>query len=276
MSDDELDIAEVDIDELVAERMTTLAVLILPSAAERVIVAAAAKAPLGELTKIIEGDEELSASVARLTSSPAFTRQVGEKVSLPYAILRLGRDGVRCVCLTASLARVALRAGPLQALRRRVWRECLASALACQATGMARGLSPDDAYLVGLLHDFGKIVALLAVESDHAQDACTGEETFWVEVMERHHCDAGWIMTDLWRLPDSVQSITARHHLPADGEPLHEVVQLVDVVVERAARQGWQITAEEIGAIAGVRSEDEAMALRIGLARHPYFLASIG
>ena len=275
VSDDELDISEVDIDEVVAERMTTLSMVVLPSTVEQVVAATAARVPLGELTKIVESDAELVASILRLASSPAFTGAAGEKVSLPYAIIRLGREGVRSVCLTASLAKVALSDGPLLVLRRRVWRECLASALTCQAAAQVRGLSSDDAYLAGLLHDFGKIAALTAVEVDHAHVPGLDDEAFWADVMERHHCDVGWIMTDRWLLPDAVQSVTARHHLPSDGDPLHEVVQLVDAVVARAAKQGWQITADEIATMEGVRSQDEAMAMRIGLARHPYFLTAI-
>ncbi|MBI1949663.1 MAG: HDOD domain-containing protein [Deltaproteobacteria bacterium] len=275
LTDDELHVLDVDVDALVAERMISHATVQLPSTAERVVAAAAARAPLGELTKIVESDAELAASILRLASSPAFTGTAGERISLPYAVIRLGREGVRSVCLTASLAKVALVDGPLHALRRRVWRECLASALTCQAAAQARGLNVDDAYLAGLLHDIGKIAALLAIEADHPHITGPSDEAFWLEVVERHHCDAGWIMTDRWLLPEAVQAVTARHHLPSDGEPLHEVVQLVDAVVARAAQQGWQITAEEIAAMEGVRSHDEAMAMRIGLARHPYFFTAI-
>jgi len=157
-----------------------------------------------------------------------------------------------------------------------VWRECLASALTCHALAQVRALPADDAYLGGLLHDVGKVAALLAVEVDHPHITGPSDEAFWLEVVERHHCDAGWIMTDRWLLSDAVQSVTARHHLPSGGDPLHEVVQVVDEAVARARRQGWQVTAEDIGAIPGVRSQDEAMAMRIGLARHPYFLEAIG
>lgn len=273
---DDVDIADVDIDALLAARMAAQETVRLPSTVERLVAAVAARAPLGELTKILEGDADLAASIVRLASSPAFTGTLGERISLPYAVMRLGREGVRSVCLTASLARVALVPGPLQGLRRRVWRECLASALTCHALAQVRGLSADDAYLGGLLHDVGKIAALLAVEADHPHITGPSDEAFWLEVVERHHCDAGWIMTDRWLLSDAVQAVTARHHLPSGGDPLHEVVQIVDEAVARARRQGWQVTADDIASIYGVRSQDEAMAMRIGLARHPYFLASIG
>lgn len=275
MSDDELT-ADPDVDDWIAEHTTSRHAVPLPTAAERVLAAVADAAPLGEVSRLAEGDRDLAASIARLACSAAYTGNAGERVSLPYALMRLGRDGVRCVTLTAVLAPVALRAGPLEPLRRHVWRECIASAVTCQAAAISRGLRADDAYLAGLMHDFGKIVALTAAEARTSLFQPSRGVDYWMNAMERHHCDAGWVMTELWRLPESVQSITARHHLPEPGDALHEIVQTVDRVVATAVAARWQISADQIGAVHGVRSADEAMALRIGLARHAFFFANIG
>lgn len=122
--------------------------------------------------------------------------------------MRLGVQGVRGVCLMSSLAREALAPGPLLGLRRKVWRECLASALTCQAiAGFHGGVSTDEAWLLGLLHDFGKVVALTAIEPD-VDPHRAAVLPFWADVMERHHCDVGWIVTDKWRLPPRIP----RHH----------------------------------------------------------------
>jgi HD-like signal output (HDOD) protein len=262
----------VDIDAIVAERATGGASVVLAPSARRVLDAIADGASLGTITKLVESDAELSANVARLARSAAHTGSVGEKISVPYAVMRLGSEGVRGVCLTSALAKVALAPGPFAEMRKRVWRECLASALACQALAPLRKQSADVAYLVGLLHDFGKIIALVTLEPDHAT-----MDSDWVDVMERHHCDVGWIMTDAWRLPEIVSAVTATHHVDmgADADPMRAIVDVADAVVSRAAAQRWQISAEEIETIAGVASKDEAMALRIGVAKHPYYLTAI-
>jgi HD-like signal output (HDOD) protein len=261
------------IDRAIATRVPTMAVAIAPSAS-RLNHAAADGAPLPELTRLVESDGALTNSVLRLACSPAYSGS-SEAVSLPYAVMRLGRQGVRAVCLTASFAKLAMRPGPFLPLRRRVWRECLASALVCQTMAAPRGASADDAFLLGLLHDFGKVMALGAVESELNAPAAN-DEPFWAAVMERHHLNVGWMAVEAWRVATPIRAVTERHHEHPGGDPLHAVVVGADRVVAAAARKGWQISAEEIGALPDVRSKDEAMALRIALAKHPYFLTALG
>jgi HD-like signal output (HDOD) protein len=262
------------IDDVIAERVIAREVIELDEGAARVNDAVADGATLGEITKLVQRDARLAENISALARSPAFTGSVGERVSLPYSIMRLGAQGVRGVCLTSSLAKEAMRPGPLLSLRRAVWRECLASALCCQAIAGTDGVSPDDASLLGLMHDFGKIVALLAIEPDVAVDA-PPPIPFWTEVAERHHYDAGWVVADAWRLPAAVPTITATHHRPHVGRGLHGVVVRADRVVAAAAKSGWQISADDIVRIPGIKNADEAMAIRIALAKHPYWLTAI-
>lgn len=285
----ELDVAvdDLDIDELIANRVTRGDAVALPPAVARVNEAVASGATIPEVTKLVELEPALSANIARLARSAAYTGAVGEKISLPYAVMRLGTEGVRSVCLTSSLAKVALRDGPLLGMRRRVWRECIASALTCEAMSANYGASPNDAYLLGLLHDFGKVVAMGIVEDEllrernEAQPVIAArEDPFWVDVAERHHCDVGWIVTDAWRLPAAIPSVTATHHFAAARADLstrawHDLVGTADRVVNEASRRGWQIAADDIARIEGVKNADEAMAVRIALAKHPYYLTAV-
>jgi HD-like signal output (HDOD) protein len=210
----ELSVDDVDVDALIADRVTRGHAVELPATVARVNDAVASGVTIPEVTKLVELDPSLCANIARLARSAAYTGSVGEKISLPYAVMRLGTEGVRSVCLTSSLARVALRDGPLLSMRKRVWRECIASALACEAMSANHSMSAQDAYLLGLLHDFGKIVAMGIVEDEllRSREAPTParEDPFWVDVAERHHCDVGWIVTDAWRLPAAIPSVSAK------------------------------------------------------------------
>ncbi len=250
----------------------------LPPSAALVNAAIASGAKLSEITKLVELDTALGENIARLARSAAYTSAVGEKVSLPYALMRLGREGVRAACFTSTLAKPALRPGPLLPLRSRVWRECIASALACQA--LAGSKAPEhDAYLLGLLHDFGKILALGIVEGALAPgDAGTFAgigASFFADAAERHHCDLGWIVTDAWHLPEPIPTVTARHHVRDDDDPLHGLVTVADRVVREAARRRWQISAEDIERIDGIYTRDEAMSVRIAIAKHPYVYTAV-
>jgi HD-like signal output (HDOD) protein len=291
---DDLIVDDIDVDELIAARVTCGDAIALPPAVARVNDAVAAGVTIPEVTKLVALDDVLAANVARLARSAAYTGAVGERISLPYAVMRLGTEGVRAVCLTSSLSGVALAPGPLLALRRRVWRECLASALVCEAMGARHGASPNDAYLLGLLHDFGKVVAMGIVEkelfrfsaraegslTDAGRSAARGDDVFWADVAERHHCDVGWIVTDAWRLPAAIPKVTATHHFALARADLatrswHELVATADRIVSEAARRGWQIAADDIATLEGVASRDEAMAVRIAIAKHPYYLTAV-
>src|SRR6185437_5372052 len=127
--------------------------------------------------------------------------QVGQKISLPYAVMRLGRDGLRAVCMTSSLCKMATREGPLRSLRVLAWRESLASALASQAVATARGSDPTTAYVLGLVHDFGKVVSLCVVEDAFPDPLAAADEAFFSSLMERHHCDVGFLAAEAWHLP---------------------------------------------------------------------------
>ncbi|MDP2345710.1 MAG: hypothetical protein Q8O67_32505 [Deltaproteobacteria bacterium] len=56
---------------------------------------------------------------------------------------------------------------------------------------------------------------------------------------------------------------------------MHGVVVCADRVVAAASARGWQIAAADIALIKGVRGVDEAMAIRIALAKHPFCLAAL-
>lgn len=272
---DTMAIDDLDVDMLIATRVTASNVVDLPIAVANVNDAVADGASLGEVTRLVELDPALAANIARLARSAAYTGAVGEKISVPYAVMRLGAQGVRGVCLTSSLAKLGLRPGALLDMRRRLWRECIASALTCQAMASFRGVSADDAYLLGLLHDFGKVVALSVVEGEVATSLTT-DTVFWADIAERHHCDVGWIVTEAWRLPEVIPSVTATHHMPSTGIALHDLVVCADKVLAAASSCGWQISADDINQIDGIGSRDEAMAVRIALAKHPYYLTAIG
>jgi hypothetical protein len=78
----------------------------------------------------------------------------------------------------------------------------------------------------------------------------------------------------------AIPSVTATHHFADARADLstrawHELVGTADRVVNEASRRGWQISADDIEAIEGVHGRDEAMALRIALAKHPYYLTAV-
>src|SRR5512140_1752824 len=83
--------------------------------------------------------------------------------ALPAAEERLGEAEFVRIVRTVRDDR-AVSAGPLATARHRAWRGAVVSAMLCRELARDRGVSPDEAYVCGLLHDVGRIAAFAAFE----------------------------------------------------------------------------------------------------------------
>jgi len=111
----------------------------------------------------------------------------------------------------------------------------------CQELARLRGLRGEEAFVVGLLHDFGKVVACAGLEHsiENGKLQVPGQ-IGWplpavAQAVERQHVPLGNAIALRWRLPPLVQVAIGNHHgTPTDGaqEPLLEAVRAADAVVE--------------------------------------------
>jgi len=192
---------------------------------------------LDEVTQLVGSDAALTVAVLRCANSPIY-RRGAPATSLGQAIIRIGAHEVLRLLLASCLACHALTPGSLASLRRRVWLEGLAGAALCQELARNRGLKQADGFLVGLLHDFGKIVALAFIEKLLEQrppgEVWSAQE--WAALVERHHVALGFALASRWQLPAFVSETIATHHSsdaePAAQEPgFLEVVRMSDHIV---------------------------------------------
>src|SRR5262245_54798759 len=152
---------------------------------------------IAELAGTVRADQAATAAVLRFANSARFNAGA-PVVSLERAIRLIGaRDVMRSVIAT-SLGVAATGPGPLVSVRFRIWRQALLSAMLCQELAPGRRLVPDAAYLAGLLHDFGKIVLLGALESQLlAAPELPADD--WSELVERLHVAAGLRASREWK-----------------------------------------------------------------------------
>lgn len=183
---------------------------------------------LADLARITSADEVLTAAVLRMANSAAF-RGASRITSLSDAIGRLGAGELGRVALAATLGVSATVHGPLAELRRTAWRQSLASALCCQALALARGVSAQDGFVCGLLHDFGRVVAVACLEDvvhrEPAEQRLPEEE--WRKIVDGLHVELGVMAGARWGLPDMLVSVMASHH---DPEQAGRYRGLVDIV----------------------------------------------
>jgi len=191
---------------------------------------------LDEVTRLVGSDAALATAVVRCANSPIY-RRGAPATGLGQAIIRIGSQEVLRLVLASCLACHGQAAGPLAPLRRIVWLEGLAGAALCQELARQRGLRTAEAFLAGLLHHFGKIVALAYLEKlvdlRPAAEAWSAEE--WTALVNRHHVAIGLTLARRWQLPPFVEEVISAGSA-ASGEPsgnpgLVEVVRVSDQIV---------------------------------------------
>jgi hypothetical protein len=143
------------------------------------------------------------------------------------------------LALAASLGSVATAPGPLAGLRRDTWRCALLSARLCHDLAARRGVDAEEAYLAGLLHDFGAIAVVAGLEESAKQAPLpTLPEITWRAIVSRLHVPFGAAIAMRWKLPPSIAAVIASYGQPAEmpKSALVQLVQLVDRVIEKLDR----------------------------------------
>jgi putative nucleotidyltransferase with HDIG domain len=232
---------------------------------------------LDELAKLVSSDQVLSADVLRVSNSAMYAR--GAPVnSVKAAVGRIGAKDVARLALAFGLGATATAAGPLSPLRRKVWMEALASAALCQALAKGRGLAPDEAFSAGLLHDFGKVVALACMEEllHRRDDAAPKTEAEWTGIVDRYHVELGVVMAARWDLPPIMADVISLHHADATAAAAdRKMVDLVVAVDEVITMLGdrTHLSPEDLGAAAFLQGSEGDVVSR-ALTQLPSFVAS--
>ncbi|MCA2978566.1 MAG: HDOD domain-containing protein [Myxococcaceae bacterium] len=206
---------------------------------------------MAELERLVHSDQGIAGAVLRMANGVG-VRGREPVTALPVAIGRIGARGVVKLAWAQQAAASTGAKGPLQALRLRAWREALVAAHVAQwqsGPGKLSPLAADVAFVVGLLHDIGRLVVLSSLEEillAHA-DADTRTDAGWWALVEDLHVMAGVALVDAWRLPQPLASAVAKHHEFGDWEWL----SVVDEVVAQVETFS-HLTPELLGSIAAL------------------------
>ncbi|RMH69875.1 MAG: HDOD domain-containing protein [Bacteroidetes bacterium] len=192
----------------------------LPAAVQRLLTLARdAEADFGEVSRVIESDQTLTARTLRAANS-AFYGVPRRVETVRQATVLLGSDTIVNLALGVSVLGLQERMDrqwPLDA--EAFWRHSLAVATAARL--LARALPFDDAdsaFVAGLLHDIGKLVML-----DHfgdvygqvllaAQDGTRPLPELEREILGVDHAAVGQALCLHWNLPAHLTRAVAEHH----------------------------------------------------------------
>ena len=189
----------------------------------------------GEIGRLLAHDQALTARVLRLSNSAFYSPR--EPIRTPdQAVVLLGFGTVRAIVLKASIfsAYDVERARPF-------WLHALGTACAARTVARFAGLGRgDDAFVMGLLHDIGKLALdeFLPELYRPVREAVVREgglvRDAEVRLLGCDHAAVGRFLCEHWSLPMAYRDAIAGHHdLSLAGEanrPFAACVQLADII----------------------------------------------
>gem|GEM_PF-5706996 len=231
-----------------------------------------------ELTQIIGADQYLAASVLRRANSAAYGGAVIS--SLEQAVTRIGTRELVNLVMALGLGQMVASAGPLLQIKHLVWRHAIISAEICRRLAGLRNLPVDEAFVAGLLHDFGKVIAIGCIEEiiEGDPNAAPRPVHDWMKVVERYHLELGLVMVEKWKLPAMIREVVSGHHLRPSKSEFGEFTQLTaasDDVIEILDRQP-AVAAVDLSPLNSLRDARECQAVAEFLPRIPDAIQSLG
>jgi HD-like signal output (HDOD) protein len=189
----------------------------------------------GEIARLLAHDQGLTVRVLRLANSAFYSPQ--EEVRSPeHAVVLLGLGTVRSIILKASIfsAFDVNRARPF-------WLHALGAACAARAVARVSGLGRgEDAFVMGLLHDLGKLAItehlpeLAAKVREHLARHGGLIREAEVAVLGCDHAAVGRFLCEHWSLPRDYRDAIAGHHdfalASEENRPWAALVHLADII----------------------------------------------
>lgn len=206
-----------------------------------------------QLHKIIAHDPALVTRILKVVNS-SFYGLPGQIGSIERAIVLLGLNAVKNIAVAASLGAMFRGVTLCDGFTAKdLWTHCVS--VAVTARHLAREMKvpiADEAFLAGMIHDTGILVAL-QVWPDQLRQACqrvrdSGGNFCQVEreILGVDHQQLGSALAEMWKFPRSCQLVAGHHHEPstlADNNRLLVTLVFVADTLCCQAATGFNLTA---------------------------------
>ncbi len=184
---------------------------------------------------VIKMDPTLVVRLLRLVNSPFYG--LSQRVdSISRAVAYLGMKNLHNMAVTDALKGIFNDQVSSKVFsREKLWLHCAAVSICAKMVAErifeANG---DDAYLCGILHDFGLIVeSQVEPEKFFATcEACVnGGQLIECEqkFLGTDHCEIGYLMTLEWEMPKTLQVAIRDHHLQGNDYPPESLTSIIQI-----------------------------------------------
>lgn len=184
-----------------------------------------------ELAKIVSYDQSLSTKVLTLVNSAyyGFAQQI---TSINRALSLIGMSKAKNLILTVAMRPMMMNQGDKE-----LWKHSIMTAIGCEYIAKySKIMDVDEAFVIGFLHDLGKIVLNLKDSQlyEKVKDTVKHNPNSNILEVERvyfgaDHCQMGSILTKRWQLPLVINNAVKYHHAPSLS-PMPTACSLVYVV----------------------------------------------
>ncbi|CCQ90037.1 putative HD domain protein [Nitrospina gracilis 3/211] len=186
-----------------------------------------------DIGRIIGCDAGFSARLLKIVNSPffGFERKIE---SLDHAIALVGTEPLADLLFSMSVIQ-NFRGVPHDLFNEdQFWRHSVACGVLAKRLAMRMGCDrPGRFYLVGLLHDMGRILlcvrepsavsAILTQQAAEGQDLCLLER----EQFGFDHAELGAVLFETWKLPPMHAEATRYHHRPEEAGEYRDDARIV-------------------------------------------------
>ena len=162
------------------------------------------------VVELISSDPTLASELLRVSNSVLYATHVPAG-TLNEAVMRIGLKGLRTLIFSVSVKGTILRLKSLSAYSEEVWRQAFSVASIARSIAPILGVERERAFLIGLLHDVGKIALLAMLSKEMAKGQAVSPATIG-RVFYVHHERAGQKLAEKWRLDEELASIAGNHH----------------------------------------------------------------
>lgn len=167
------------------------------------------KAAVIDYIKIINKDPAISTTVLKLANSVYFNPSSKRITSVDTAVVKLGIDGLRLVLSAAVLQPVVQRKSYFYTeFGQKLWVHSLHCAVACELIAKQRALEPYKAYLLGLVHDMGKITVFSELSNQFQLNKTQDQPGYaaFAPLMQSNSETLSHLIAQDWELPEEICS----------------------------------------------------------------------
>jgi HD-like signal output (HDOD) protein len=187
-----------------------------------------------EIGEIISGDPSLAARLLRIVNS-SFFGFPSKIETISHAVTIVGMAQLHDLALATTVVN-QFKGIPKNLMNmEKFWLHSVATGLAARIIAVyMREPNADRYYLMGMLHDLGRLVLFLNVPEQMQKVMNRYEEggiLYDVEnqVMEADHAGVAGMLLEMWKLPEMLQEAVAYHHMPNQSPRYPTAASIVHV-----------------------------------------------